>query len=44
MSGLEKEPLAGCCERGIKPSGSVKGEEFFDGLSFLRRAVLRAFV
>jgi hypothetical protein len=26
-------PVAGSCERGNEPSGSMKGEEFIDGIS-----------
>jgi hypothetical protein len=29
-SGLGEGPVAGCCERGNDPSGSIKGRKFLD--------------
>jgi hypothetical protein len=29
-SGSGQEPMAGCCEQGNEPSGSIKGREFID--------------
>jgi hypothetical protein len=29
-SGLEQGPVAGCCEHGDEPSGSIKGGAFLD--------------
>jgi hypothetical protein len=29
-SGSRQGPVAGCCEHGNEPSGSIKGGEFFD--------------
>jgi hypothetical protein len=27
---LGKGPVVDCCERGVEPSGSIRGGEFFD--------------
>jgi hypothetical protein len=32
-SGLRRVLVAGCCEHGNEPSGSIKGGEFLDSLS-----------
>jgi hypothetical protein len=32
-SGSGQGPVAGCCEHGNEPSGSIKGGEFLDQLS-----------
>jgi hypothetical protein len=32
-SGSRQGPVAGCCEDGNEPAGSIKGEEFLDWLS-----------
>jgi hypothetical protein len=32
-SGSGQGPVAGCCEHGNEPSGSIKGGEFLDSLS-----------
>jgi hypothetical protein len=32
-SGSEYGPVAGSCEQGNEPSGSIKGGDFFDNLS-----------
>jgi hypothetical protein len=31
--GSVQGPVAGCCEHGNEPSGSIKGREFLDKLS-----------
>jgi hypothetical protein len=33
LTGSEYGPVAGACENGDEPSGSIKGEKFLDKLS-----------